>query len=328
MGIAIRRPLLLLLIAAGLTGGILGLLRWLPWDWPAGERADHDFPPSHAEEGLSGEDGGGAARPLTAEKSIAEAQCVVAELLESFSDSPEALDLAGRFHQRLGDPDKAVWYWERCLAIRPRSAHASFCIGSSAWERGDHEKAVQYLRRAREIDPGLAGVDVFLGESLMNLGRAQEAAPVLERASKTTPGPNAFFLLGQAQLQLKEYEKARSSFEAAVARDPRFSKAHYGLAQVWTRLGDAARAGREQKVFLDLHADELARGDLGRPHGQELELDEVRREAAFCCFSAARIYAARGSPEKARNLLRRTVALDAANPVYRQTLQDLGVGRE
>jgi tetratricopeptide (TPR) repeat protein len=254
---------------------------------------------------------------------IAEGLALADRLVEDFAHRAEALDLAARFHQRFGDSARAASLWRQCLDRDPRCAHAAFCLGSAAWEQGDFEQAVAYLRRALAIDPRLANAPVILGESLMQLGRPEEAIGVLEKAEAATPQSMRWFLLGQAYLQRAQYEKARRAFESAIALDPGYTKAYYGLVAAWSRLGDTKKAEEYQAVFVRLNAQENAEAAKERDARRDPGADEIRRAAARFAFDAARLYAARGDREEAGRLLARAAGLDPAEPGYRQALDTL-----
>jgi tetratricopeptide (TPR) repeat protein len=258
------------------------------------------------------------------EQWAAEALALADRLASSFPDSPEALDLAARFQQRFGQPEVARDWWERCLRLDPRSAQACFCLGSAAWERGDFEKAVSWLEKALAIDPGLPNAPVVLGEALMQLGRPQEAVSVLEKAEAASPQSMRLFLLGQAHLQLKQHQMARENFEAAVALEPGYAKAHYGLIVVYNRLGDSKRAEQHRSEFLKRNAEENAQAGMERSVRRDPAADEIRQAAARLAFDAARLYAARSDPAESQRLLERAIALDPGNPAYGQARETLG----
>jgi tetratricopeptide (TPR) repeat protein len=209
-------------IALGASGAVL----WTGWKTQSACRPDPLGAPSLD-----------TAPPGNPAEWIAEGLALADRLVQAFPHRAEALDLAARFHQRFGEPTRAAALWQQCLEHDPRSAHAAFCLGSAAWEQGDFEQAVVYLRRALAIDPRLANAPVILGESLMQLGRPQEAIAVLEKADNAAPQSMRWFLLGQAYLQATQYEKARRAFESAIALDPGYTKAYYGLVAAWSRVG-------------------------------------------------------------------------------------------
>lgn len=264
--------------------------------------------------------GGGAVPGASAASSppvaewIAEGQRMADELANAFSNQPYALDLAARFHQRAGDPRKAALLWERYLALEPGSAYACFCLGSAAWERGDFPEAAAYLRKALTLDPTLPNAPVVLAESLMQLGLPAEAVSVLERADRAAPQSMRWFLLGQACLQLGRFAQARDHLEKALALEPHFAKAHFGLVTAYMRLGDVPKAEEHRALFLKYLREGAGEPGPARATGRDIEADEVRRLLADLAAGGARCYALAGQVEPAQRWLARARELDPQNP--------------
>jgi Tfp pilus assembly protein PilF len=62
--------------------------------------------------------------------------------------------------------------------------------------------------------------------------------------------------LGKLALREDRIREAEQELEAAVKLDPASSKNHYGLAQVYRKLGRASHAAREVERFQTLKARE------------------------------------------------------------------------
>jgi tetratricopeptide (TPR) repeat protein len=79
-----------------------------------------------------------------------------------------------------------------------------------------------------------------LGRQALAAGRLDEAETHLQAALAANP-PRVFevhYALGRLYLQKRDYARARESFEACVARAPRFSPAYVGRARAALFLGD------------------------------------------------------------------------------------------
>ena len=202
----------------------------------------------------------GQVQPVTPEQLVAEARQLADRLLEAFPDSPQALTLGGRIYYAFGDEPSASQCWERSLQLDPEFAATWHVIGEAAWERGDYAGAAEQLRKTIEADPRLHAKLAFaLADSLLNSGRAEDAVAVLEPPADKGPlSLDGLLLVGHAYAQLAQYEKAKDRFEAALALDPRSSKAHFGLATIYARLQRPEQANKHRQEYAELKKQDFA----------------------------------------------------------------------
>ncbi len=103
----------------------------------------------------------------------------------------------------------------------------------------------------------------------------------------------AQYYLGQAHLQLKEYDKAIAPFEAAIRLDPQCAYAYYGLANACRRLGQADKSAEYMQKFKKFKATDLrTQREATKTFDDE---GEVRRTLAFVHATAGNICADRGN---------------------------------
>jgi tetratricopeptide (TPR) repeat protein len=264
----------------------------------------------------------------TPEQAIAMGQRLADRLVEAFPDNPQALTLGGRIQYTFTNSAKAMQWWEKCLQIDPQFAEARCALGAAAWERGDFQKAVEFLRSGTAGNARLLSENVFyLADALMNLGKASQAAAMLEDASKkSTLSPAGSYVLGQAYMKAKEYEKAREQFAAALAADPGFANAHYGMAMTLARLGKEGEAAKHRAEFAKLKKSDLAGRDRadGAGHSKEkADPAETRRLVSGYCLGAGKIYAVHNRLDEAERLWRVAVILNPQNPEPRAILEVL-----
>ncbi len=238
------------------------------------------------------------------EEAIATAKKVVADFPTEFRPN----GLLAITYNRFGDADEAEQCWQQCLTANSRYAEAYSGLAAIAKSRGDNEKAVQYYRKSLEIDPSLPNVRAELAETLMSLNRMPEAAELLEQERRTAPTSlEAAYQLGQAYSQLKEYDKAIKGYEAAIAIDPNYANAYYGLANVCRRAGKTAQAAEAMKKFKEFKETDIrAQRDQSRKFDDE---GEVRKSAAFVHAVAGGIYAEAGRIRKADSHWQRAIAI-------------------
>ena len=285
--------------------------RSAPQQEPGSPAASHTVPPPH-----------GQVEPVTPEQLVAEARQLADRLIEAFPDSPQALTLGGRIYYAFGDEPSARQCWERSLQLDPEFAATWHVIGEAAWERGDYAGAAEQLRKAIEADPRLHAKLAFaLADSLLNSGRAEDAVAVLEPPADKGPlSLDGLLLVGHAYAQLAQYEKAKDRFEAALALDPRSSKAHFGLATIYARLQRPEQANKHRQEYAELKKQDFANTERLRGSLRNTDLGNVRPLAGRCHLNAGKVYALNGNLVEAEKLWLRAAALDPRNPEPRTLL--------
>jgi protein O-GlcNAc transferase len=121
-----------------------------------------------------------------------------------------------------------------------------------AFEKGDAERTVALCTKALELSPEVSAVRHRLGKALMDLGRAQESVAAMQETIDRCGGSNeTFYLLGQGQLQSKEYYKAKESFLIAIELLPDYTQAYFGLFTACARLDERAEALWRRAAEID-----------------------------------------------------------------------------
>jgi tetratricopeptide (TPR) repeat protein len=106
-------------------------------------------------------------------------------------------------------------------------------------------------------------------------------------------------LLGQAYLQAKEYQKARDQFERVLSIDPQRKEAHYMLAKVFARLGDADLAAKHRREFARLEQETSAAMEEDRVTTRNQDFHEDRPLMATFWLYAGMIHAKYGGLDEA-----------------------------
>ena len=260
--------------------------------------------------------------PATTEALVEELNQVTGSLVQSFPNSPDALEVMGRAQLWRGNTDEAVKSWEKCLTLKPGYAYAYRGLGSVAAKKGDYEKAVTMFRRALLFAPTSPEIQTELADALTNLGKLEEAITMLEENVKTDLRPwRGFVLLGMAYLQRKDYQKAKESYEKAIAAHPKHANAHFGLATVYARLGLKEKSREYMEKFKELRAGEREIRTLKR--NQYDDQSAIRGEVAGTYTDAGRVYLAYGRLQEAERLWRRAATLHPTDVNCRQALASL-----
>jgi len=226
------------------------------------------------------------AQQLLAEGDVAQAQRLVAAVLDHSPDDPQGLFLGGKIELLGGHVERAAQLLGRAIEIQPanvdahlelaalhRRAHeyesaldalslalfhdpnnaiALFEIGDLHRLQGHLDGAMEFFRKAIEKDPNLARAHVELGYVLLSLERIAEALEVLERAVELDPrsihGQNN---LGYAYVRQEEYDRALAVFSRVCAATPDsllWPRLNYGNALSHT--GNIAEAERVYNYML------------------------------------------------------------------------------
>jgi tetratricopeptide (TPR) repeat protein len=152
-------------------------------------------------------------------------------------DSSQALYLKGLAYRRLDETQKAIESFEQSLAVSPEGPNAG------------------------EVRRQLVNMYNSLAVAHLRENRAKEALEALEKSLTITQGSSgsgtALYLEGVAYRQLNELPKAVDSLEKSLEVDgkgPNAANAHRQLAEVYTALGDQAKADEHTRL-----ADELSK---------------------------------------------------------------------
>jgi len=178
---------------------------------------------------------------------------------------PKAQYVLGEARLAQGDAEAAEKAFRAGLDRKADSVPLLAGLGRAQTARGAHEEAMKNLQKAAKLDAKDAVVHRALGECLAAQGKAPEARKELEQAVKLEPkdplaarslvehllrqndldgaaraaevhraseprGAMGDFLRGLVLDRSKKGKDAIESYEAALAKDPRFLDAHKNLA--------------------------------------------------------------------------------------------------
>lgn len=129
------------------------------------------------------------------------------------------------------------------------------------YQAGDLAAAETALREIETAAPGLAEVCHLYGLILLQTERPGDAVPLLEATIKAVPrDPAAYNVLGGALRAVGDFERAVDVYTKAIARDEKFTDAHFNLANTYrdlNRLDEAAAhyaaAVALEPAFADAH---------------------------------------------------------------------------
>ena len=167
-------------------------------------------------------------------------------LKTGFQDS-QLLFLLGNMNYRRKDFDKAVGYFEQCLAQNPQSASAHNELAAIYITRDDLAKAEEHLRAALAINPRLQSLRYNMAQLLEKQNRFPEAADYyLQEIQDSPKSYKALFNLSRVYRTLGREEDEADALRKTIAANPEFPVAYFYLARI-----DLKR-GRDFKAAIDL----------------------------------------------------------------------------
>ncbi len=170
--------------------------------------------------------------------------------------------------------------WQAALAYNANSWNGHSGMGSVYFDRKDYARALQHLEKAHALVPEYPGVAINLAACLSHLDRTQESAEICRKAAKLSGLSNSWLLaIANSLNQLGYGDDAAELYDRILRTDPDDAVAHYRLAHLVGRKGDAVgairhfaravvlfepsvRAGQsDPRVYVDanMYADSCAR---------------------------------------------------------------------
>jgi len=186
--------------------------------------------------------------------------------------------------------DPAIQVFARGAQLYPKSVKLNLGLGIADYLRGHYEEAVKALCTASDLAPAQSWPYLFLGRTYSGISQvsASGAEEVRKRLSRfaqlqpknaralyyyamSVPDPNraepllrkaialdpkfadAHLQLGILYADRQANQDAAREFERVIALQPSLTTAHYHLAQVYRRTGEAERAREELAIFERLH---------------------------------------------------------------------------
>ncbi len=235
---------------------------------------------------------------------------------------PKSIALLGDVHRNNGNSTEAVECWRKSLELDPNNAVAFNGMAWIAMKKAEYEKAVDLWERAIQIDPDLPYVHGTLAGALACLGRPEQAIESLKRDIQLSPKPaHSLVMMANQHMLLKEYEKAKAAFKAAINHQPGYLNAYYGLANAYARTGEMETSREYINTFRALKAKEM---DALKKRDKAFDdLRSVCRKVSETHTAIGRLYLMNKRPAKAEQLLLRAAQLDPENTVSRMVLASL-----
>jgi putative PEP-CTERM system TPR-repeat lipoprotein len=182
------------------------------------------------------------------------------------------------------DTSAAVVELKNTLQVDPKNADARWLLGDIYMKSSQGAAALKEFERAQALGIKSDKLVVAMLRARLLQGQFQEVLKELPKASVTSKTDVLLVIRGDAQLGLQEFDKAESSFEAALKDNPKSAGAHLGWARIALSKRDTDKALTHLNSVITDHPEELqARMLLGEAH-----LISADFQAAEEAFNSAR----------------------------------------
>lgn len=253
--------------------------------------------------------------------------------VEALPNDAQLQALAANAYMQLGQSGKAAEMMKAAVEHDPKSAALRTDLGMLQLAAGDSAAAAATLQQASELDPSRTQADMILVVSHLRDKKYDAALAILQRLEQRAPNdPSMHNMRGAAYLGLNDLNRARASFERAVALNPTFMPAVANLAQLDLRAKNVAAArGRFESVLAKdknnilamtaLAQFEASQGGLAKSIQWLERARAVQPPALEPRLILARLYLETRQPQKAL-----AVAAEAQkiNPQHPDSLDVLG----
>lgn len=120
---------------------------------------------------------------------------------------------------------------------------------------GRFSLAVDECRRVLALDPDYTNAYSLLGQCLIELKQVREAIAAFEKAVALRPSADIYVVLGQTYLQQGQHEEAAIAAREAIRLNPSIPEAYYTIGQALMELGELDRAYDAFQHALGIRSD-------------------------------------------------------------------------
>ena len=159
----------------------------------------------------------------------------------------------GRLYEDLGDTEKAEFYYQKAIALKPNFSHALLNLSSIYDKKGKTELADQYLSKAFKSDPFNPTVNLNMGLYYLKNGQPDQAiSNLVVSLNETALRGRAYLYLGIAYKQKGWLGKAATTFQKSISIGGNNITPHLQLADIYHKTGHNNRRTREIAHIINL----------------------------------------------------------------------------
>jgi len=185
----------------------------------------------------------------------------VFDTLESaYPDSARAHESLAENYAALRKVPEAETEYKKAIEIRPDAPGIHLALGELYAVAAEWPKAEEEFRAENKLQPGDAETAYRLGAALLQNGKTKEAKAQLQIADQLRPQmPETLLSLGKAALLEGDIALAEKEWKQVVSIEktgPLAEQAHFSLAGLYRKKGQAAQAEQEMQIFRTLRKEE------------------------------------------------------------------------
>ncbi len=228
--------------------------------------------------------------------------------------SPPAYDAVAESHHRRAlemarqrDFAQAAAEWSRACQANPEDPHYWFNLSIAQFEQGKFTEAITSLQRVLGICPVYHRAYFLLGRAFIKLRKFADARKCFAEGLRFEPENIAGLInLGATQSILREHDSAIATYERVLALKPNEPRAYFGLAKIYSAMGNTDRANECFRKVVELDKSgmlaPLARHSIVVPRSSPHQAEPTAM-ATDKLFSSGYRALVDGDYENARRLL-------------------------
>ncbi len=184
--------------------------------------------------------------------SLSEAQQYLEQTVKLRPNYPEAWNNLGMIAAQAGNIEEAIRNFQQSLELRPNYATALLNLGNLYRRQKNLDESEKLLMRALESEPENPEVNYSLGMLYAHRSQAERALLYLEKAISLRPDySDALNNLGVLLVQSKRYPEAEEKFKTCIQEAPNFDQAYLNLARLYLVLNDKEKARTTLQALLE-----------------------------------------------------------------------------
>ncbi len=174
--------------------------------------------------------------------------------------------------------DSAAIMFDRAGALKPRAFEWHYLSGRAKAELGQTDAAEASMLRALELNPEYGPINVQLAELYLKVSRDAEARAAVERVLTTEPNrPEAHFILAKLAGREGEAEQAIGHLQRVEQLSGPFAALHYQYSQMNRMLGQHEKADFHLARYEQMREITAGVVDpvMGNVHALNISVDQL-----------------------------------------------------
>lgn len=161
----------------------------------------------------------------------------------------------GHIYDRLGDKEKALELFRKCVEIDETDFVSINDIGSIYEEFGQFDKAKEYFERSLKINPEYSMALYNMGVVYKRLGDVDTAINYYYKSLEEEKYHLTYLNLSAIYIERNQLDKTLEILDEGIFYNPDSVNLHYNRACTFSKLGDSKSAYRDIKRAIEINSD-------------------------------------------------------------------------